>query len=326
MNKNLTIGIDVSKDSLDILVKSDKSSEDYKIKNIGAAIRKFFKPYAKNNAIIAMENTGRYNWALYDVLSGFSFTVFVIPPLHLSKSMGLARGKNDKIDAKRIVDFISRHHDQIPVWKQPSDTVRKLKVLLAERRLRVDMKRRLASVKKDYKLMKGMGLDVKLRKLNEEEKKNLNKQIEVIESNINELIKSDPDLYEKAKLAMSVPGVGKVLCWHLLARTEGFSIIDNPRKLACYAGVVPFDHQSGTSVFKKPKVSFYADKTLKSLLHLGAMSAIQCKNDLREYYNRKVSEGKNKMAVLNAVRNKIIHRVYAVIKNKKPYENFLVVS
>ena len=125
---------------------------------------------------------------------------------------------------------------------------------------------------------------------------------------------------------MSVPGVGKVLCWHLLARTEGFSIIDNPRKLACYAGVVPFEHQSGTSIYKKPKVSYYADKTLKSLLHLGAMSAIRCKNDLRVYYLRKVSQGKNKMAVINAVRNKIIHRVYAVIKNEKIYKNYLVTS
>ena len=165
MKKNLIIGTDVSKDSLDILVKTEEASEDYKIKNTSAAIRKFFKPFAQKEAIVAMENTGRYNWAIYDALSTFSFTVFVIPPLHLSKSMGLTRGKNDKIDAKRIVDFISRHYDQVPVWKQPSETVHKLKVLLAERRLRVDMKRRLASVKKDYKLMKGMGLDTSLKTL-----------------------------------------------------------------------------------------------------------------------------------------------------------------
>ncbi len=326
MKKKIIIGIDVSKNSLDVLVKSENSAEDYKIDNSVAVIRRFFKPFAQCEVVVAMENTGRYNWALYEVLAAFSFKVFVIPPLHLSKSLGLARGKNDKIDAKRIVDFISRHHDQLPVWKQSSEIVRKLKVLLSERRLRIKMKRSLSSVKKDYKLMKGMGLDTMLKRLNADEVKNLDKQIQVIENKIVELIKSDPNFYKKAKLIISVPGVGKVLCWHLLARTEGFSIIDSPRKLACYCGVVPFEHQSGTSVFRKPKVSMYADKSLKTLLHLGALSSIRCQNDLRDYYIRKVGEGKNKMLVLNAVRNKIIHRVYAVLKNEKPYEKYLAVS
>ena len=91
--------------------------------------------------------------------------------------------------------------------------------------------------------------------------------------------------------------------------------------MACYAGVVPFENQSGTSLLKKPRVSFLADKESKSLLHMGAMSAIRLDNDLRSYYRRKVKEGKNKMSVLNAVRNKIIHRVFAVVKNQVPYEN-----
>lgn len=69
-----------------------------------------------------------------------------------------------------------------------------------------------------------------------------------------------------------------------------------------------------------------ADKKIKSVLHLGAMSAIRLDNDLRTYYLRKVEEGKNKMSVLNAIRNKIIHRVFAVIKNQIPYQKDLVLS
>lgn len=69
-----------------------------------------------------------------------------------------------------------------------------------------------------------------------------------------------------------------------------------------------------------------ADKELKKVLHLAALSTIRLKNDMAAYFNRKVNEGKNKMSVLNAVRNKIIHRIYAVVKNKSVYENCLVVS
>ncbi|SDQ00674.1 hypothetical protein SAMN05428975_5435, partial [Mucilaginibacter sp. OK268] len=74
------------------------------------------------------------------------------------------------------------------------------------------------------------------------------------------------------------------------------------------------------------KVSVYADKAIKSVLHLAAMSAIRLKNDLGEYFLRKVAQGKNKMSVLNAVRNKIIHRIFAVIKNERPYQNYLTSS
>ncbi|MDO5986781.1 transposase, partial [Flavivirga amylovorans] len=97
-------------------------------------------------------------------------------------------------------------------------------------------------------------------------------------------------------------------------------------KMACFSGVVPFEHQSGSSIYKKPKVSSYADKSIKSVLHLGALSAIRLDNDLGIYYRRKVDQGKNKMSVLNAVRNKIIHRIFAVIRNQSFYQNRLVVS
>ena len=70
----------------------------------------------------------------------------------------------------------------------------------------------------------------------------------------------------------------------------------------------------------------FADREMKSLLHLAAMSAIRLNNELRTYYRRKVGEGKNKMSVLNAVRNKIVHRIFAVVKNQTMYKNDLVLS
>ena len=66
----------------------------------------------------------------------------------------------------------------------------------------------------------------------------------------------------------------------MLAKTEGFTSITNPRKMACFAGVAPFEFQSGSSLYRKPSVSIFGDKTIKSVLHLGAMSAIRLENDL----------------------------------------------
>lgn len=129
-----------------------------------------------------------------------------------------------------------------------------------------------------------------------------------------------------SQLIQSIPGVGKVLCWQMLCKTNGFTTYLDPRKLACCAGVVPFNHQSGTSLKSKNRVSQMADKKLKKTLHMAAMRAVRMENDLKIYYLRKVKEGKNKMSVLNAVRNKIVHLILAVVKNQSFFKNRLVVS
>jgi transposase len=322
--KNI-IGIDISSKTLDICVKGTKTAY-FSIENQQPAIKAFFKKYQGEDVLVAMENTGRYNWNLFEALPSFNFQVYVIPPLHLKRSLGLIRGKNDKADALRICLFIEKNQAETALWKPASPAVKRIKVLLAERSSRVKMKSQLLKQQHDYKLMKGIALDKELLKLNKKLIEAVERQLKEIEARIEAAVQEDGQLKEQAQLIRSVPGVGKVLSWMMLAKTEGFSLISNPRKMACYCGVVPFDFQSGTSLRNKPRVSLYADKTMKSTLHLGAMSAIRLDNDLRRYYKRKVEEGKNKMAVLNAVRNKIIHRIYAVIKNQTNYVNNLALS
>jgi transposase len=324
--KNIIIGIDISKKTLDICIKENQSVKHLNIDNKVPTIRRFLKAYSNEDVLIAMENTGRYNWNLFEVLESFKFKVFVISPLHLKKSIGLTRGKNDKIDAFRICNFIEKNHDETPQWNPSPQAIKQIKVLLTERALRIKMKKQLAGQHQDYKLMKSMELDKNLLRLNIQLIKNIDLQIKAIENTIEQIISKDQKLKQQYQLIKSVPGVGKVLAWMFLSKTNGFTSITDPRKMACYSGVVPFDFQSGTSIKKRPGVSMLADKTIKSILHLGAMSAIRHSNDLRTYYLRKVEEGKNKMSVLNAVRNKIVHRVFAVIKNQIPYKKDLVLS
>lgn len=324
--KNFIIGIDISSKTLDICVKEQQEILHFEIENSQKAILKFFRTYKENQVIVAMENTGRYNWNLFEVLPKFNFKIYVLNPLHLSKSLGLVRGKDDKTDAYRICLFTEKNKEDLSIWKPTTKVIKKLKILITERTSRIKMKRRLLKQQHDYKLMKDVGLDKELVKLNKQFIVQIDKQTKVIEQKIEEIINDDPTLKNQAKLVRSVPGVGKVLSWIMIAKTEGFTKITDPRKMACYSGVVPFEYQSGTSVYRKPRVSMFADKATKAVLHLGAMSAIRLNNDLRVYYLRKVNEGKNKMLVLNAVRNKIIHRIFAVIKNQEFYKNPLVMS
>jgi transposase len=325
MQKNeIIIGIDVSKATLDICMNQMGTKSFHVIANNVKSVRKFFDSLSRP-AILAMENTGRYNWHLYEVLANTHNTVYVLNPLHLKRSIGLVRGKSDKIDAERICLYITKHSEDHQAWIPTSRSIQKLNVLLSERKKRIDDVRRLKCRRQDYKLMRTIGLDKSLDRLNKRQIKLLVTQIQIIEASIDTIIKEDETLNEQKNLITTVPGVGRILAWNLIATTAGFTKINDPRKLACFAGVVPFSNQSG--VFQgKAQVSLYADKNLKMLLHLGAMSAIRLNNDLELYYRRKVNEGKNKMSVLNAVRNKIVHRVCSVIKNKKEYQNHLVLS
>jgi transposase len=324
--KQVFIGIDVSAAALDICIKVNDSLSSVVIKNDIKEIKKFLQDYRGNRVMIAMENTGRYNWAFYEASAGFDFTVYVIPPLHLKKSLGLVRGKNDKIDAERIMNFLVKNHMELRPWVCPDASIQKLKVWITERNHRIKSKRQLSAMSKDYSKMKSLGMDKALMKMNKKLMSSLDAQIVAIEKEIELLLGADAKIQKQVELIRSVPGVGKVLSWEILAKTNGFTSIKTAREMACYSGVAPFEFQSGTSIYRRPKVSHLADKTLKSLLHLGAMSAIRFNNDLGEYYRRKVAEGKNKMSVINAVRNKIIHRIYAVIKNQTIYQNNLVLS
>lgn len=322
------IGIDVSKDTLDICILSTKS-ESLIIKNTEKSILKFFKKELK--AIdyqyhICIENTGKYSWNLMHILPALKCHFYVVNPLHLKRSLGLVRGKNDVIDAIRIASFIKKNNEELSPYIPKRKAIESLQVLLSERKFRVKQRQELKTKNKEMMILSDTKLAKSIVSKNNKLIKELSKQIKEIESEINYIITSDQNLNSLASQLKSIPGVGDVLCGNLLVKTNEFKTIKEPRKLACYAGVAPFANTSGVSVFGRNKVSNFADKGLKKLLHLGALSAIRLENDLAVYYCRKVKEGKNKMSVLNAVRNKIIHLIFALIKNQTFYQNRLVKS
>ncbi len=155
--KKLIIGIDISAETLDLCLKTGDGETFEVIENEIPAIKKFFKKFKNyDEIVVAMENTGRYNWNLYEVLEQFTFSVYVLNPLHLKKSMGLMRGKNDKIDAERIAHFIERNAQDCELWQPSSEAMKKLKVLLTERKSKVKLKTSLLQQKKNYKSITGI--------------------------------------------------------------------------------------------------------------------------------------------------------------------------
>jgi transposase len=320
MQKSLKfIGIDISKSTLDICALGKDSSVHYQIENQALQIRKFFRTFTKNSTRICFENTGKYGWVLIEILTDLGFKFYQVNALHLKRSMGLVRGKNDVVDALRIAQFISKNYEETPLYQTSDKNIKKIQVLISKRNLLVKQRAQHKTLKKENELIKSLKLPV-LEKYSNAIISLLNKHIKEIEKMINTIIAQDQILSKNHRIATSVPGVGKIVSWNMLVKTNGYKGICNPRKFACYAGVAPFSQRSGTSINKKARVSHLADKTMKKLLHMAAMRAIQLENDLKKYYIRKVNQGKNKMLVLNAVRNKITHRIFAMVKSEKLYD------
>ena len=321
------IGIDVSKKTLDFSIHYEsKFILHQQVANKKQGIRSFLTTCKKNNvhlekALFVLEHTGIYNETLVDLLHDKGLNVWVEQGVQIKKSLGLLRGKNDKIDAFRISEYAFRFQDKCRLWEAPSASLRQLKHLMALRYRLIKAKKLLKVPVGELKECSSNKTNVSLiKKLNDPIIKKLNSQIKEVEAEIEQVIKQDEKLMELEQIVTSVDGIGPITAREIIIATNQFESITDGRKFACYAGVVPFDHQSGTSINGKPRLSHFANKKIKQLLHLSALSATIMKGELNDYYLRKVAEGKNKMLVLNNIRNKMVLRIFACVKQNRKYE------
>ena len=198
-------------------------------------------------------------------------------------------------------------------------TLEKLKDLQANRRRLMKALQAIRTSAEELKQFDASNAKL-IDKVNREAIRGLEKSLDKVDEQILTFISKDESLKQKYDLMLSVKGVGKVLAALLLVYTHGLNRLADGRKIACYSGVAPFVYESGTSIRGKTGVSKFANGELKRVLHMAAISSVQHNSELHQYYKRKVEEGKNKMAVINAVRNKLLHRIVAVVKRGTPYE------
>lgn len=322
------IGVDISKATLDWAVYSSKGGIIYQTQsaNSESAIKATIKiieslpEFDIKKSVCCMEHTGIYNAHLLDYLYKLHFPIWLENSLQIKKAGGLQRGKTDAIDAVRIAEYSFRFKDKIRLWQPPRQVIQQLTALSTLRQRLLLVRQQLQQPLNEQQSFIDSSIQKQLLKSCQASLKAINADIEKVDKQIKELIQKDPHLKELFDFITSVPGMGAVTASEVIVATNEFNTISDPKKLACHAGVAPFSYQSGSSVRGKTGVSHHARKRLKSLLYLAAMSAIRVKGEIQDYYFRKVAEGKNKMLVLNAVRNKLIHRVCAVVHNQKKYD------
>lgn len=321
------LGIDVSKESIDscLIRNSDGQLFENKFHNNLSGFR-HLKRWCKEmgsecdgKTLCCMEHTGLYTRLLVHYLVSREVDVWLESSLQIKRSMGLLRGKSDKIDAQRIARYAHVHKSDAQVLKIGVLTLEKLKDLQANRRRLMKALQGLRTSTEELKQF-DPATGKEIERVNREAIRGLEKSLDKVDEQILLSISQDQELKQKYDLMLTVKGVGKVLAAMLLVYTHGFNRLTDSRKLACYSGVAPFVYESGTSIRGKTGVSKFANNELKKVLHMAAISSVQHNPDLRQYFQRKVQEGKNKMSVINAVRNKLLHRVVAVIKRGTPYE------
>ena len=267
--------------------------------------------------LICCENTGIYNRPLEVICTRLGITLWVEHALKIKRASTDMRGKDDKKDALRIAHYAVRYYDKMVPYQEPSDIVKELNILTKARDTMLSQKVALENHLREAKTHDSFEYEI-LAKAFKKSLASLSKSIKEVEKQIDILIQKDEQINQNMQLITTIPGIGNQSAINLIIATNNFRSFESAKHLACYAGVVPFKNQSGTIV-KKERVSKMANKTIKKLLHLSAMAAIRSDKELKEYYIRKVAEGKNKMSVLNAVRNKLVHRIMSVITRKQPY-------
>ncbi len=321
------VGIDVSKATLDVFIHGLNLYFviENNLQGFVCLLEKVMTgtKCKKEELFFCFENTGKYSRMLSVFLQSENILFKMESALQIKKSLGITRGKNDRIDAKRIAHYAYEKRESLVPTILPGAKIDQIRSLISLRekllKHRTAYKNGISDLHDCYEdgeseLIK----EVQLRLIN-----NLNEEIEKVEQKIESIIESDESISRNYKLILSIRGVGKILGFYMIGYTANFTSFANARAFACFAGIAPFSYSSGT-VKGTPRVHPFANKMLKALLNLAAMAAIKYQGEYLQYFNKRVNElGKNKMSTLNIIRNKIVYRVFAVVQRQTPYVDLL---
>lgn len=315
------VGCDVSKHTLDFALsergKDYRTFDHIQVPNTTEgfqAMRKWLrgKGVKLSEAVIAMEHTGEYSTALAEWCFKKGHTFVMLHPLDVKNACGRGRNKTDKADSQFIADYVYTMREKLTPSTPESPTIRTLRELKNERRLIVGMRTGLLAQSRTMHdkaaVRRTLGIISEL-----------DRQVKLIERQILTVVASDESIKRNFGLLQSIKGVGIVNAVTAIVATGNFTRFQTSRQYAKFCCVAPLSRLSGISVKGGDHVSKAGHNELKATLTLAARSVIIHDAQFKAYYERKRAEGKAHGCVMNAVKFKIICRMFAVIRRQSPY-------
>jgi transposase len=317
-------GVDISKKTIDVTMLQNNQNVHKQFSNDQLGMQQLLGwvqelKVTTEETLFCMEATGLYCFTLTQFLVNNAIDTWVEHAVQIKKATALTRGKNDKVDSLRIAAYASKNLERLRLWKPMNSALEKIKHLATLRDRIVETQKKLIVPIKEFEDVGNVEMAKILTKTIKKSIAALDADLQNIEKQILKILNEYVALARKYTNATSVVGIGFVTAINLMVHTNGFTQMTDVRKLACYCGVAPFEYTSGSSIRGKTKVHFMANKKLKCNLHMASLTAIKFDIDIKKYYERKCADGKNKMSVLNAVRNKLLARVLSCVNNDKVY-------
>lgn len=324
------LGMDVSKLWVDISVlcvlnqsKQPMLTERFDntaggMKVMGKWLKKL-KVSFDDNSLLVIENTGVYHRLVWEYCSSEGLPLYIGNATHIKWSFGIARGKNDKIDSQRLCSYAIKNADELKTTPVLNPVFLKLKDMMTARSRLLAQKNSMKVYLGELKLTNSKETQLIMEQAHKAAMEGIKESIKSVEKQIHQMIQQDEAISNNYELLISVPGIGHLTAVYIICCTNNFICKITGKELASYAGVAPFGNRSGTSIKGRDKVHKMANKDLKKLLHMGAISAITHYPEFKDYYERKVKEGKHEQCVINAIRSKIALRAVAVINNQAKY-------
>jgi transposase len=313
-----TLGIDISKLKFNAcLVKHGGKLRHKVLPNTSAGfeqLRDWLAQQGVEHVHACLEATGTYGEALALFLHQAGQRVSVVNPAAIKAfaQSRLSRTKTDRVDAELIARFCQAQ--QPSAWTPLPQEVRELQALV--RRLEALIEMRVAE---ENRFSSGITVEV-VRRSVEELLAHLNEQIKRTEELIRNHINSHPTLKQQSELLDSIPGIGETTAALLLSEITNIKQYRSARQVAAYAGLVPRERQSGTSLRGRARLSKIGNARLRKALYFPAITALRCSPFFRVWGEGLKERGKCKMSVICAVMRKLVHLAYGVLKSGKPFD------
>lgn len=339
--KNLFIGIDFSKEKVDVAIisaeglveTSERVSNEFK--NSVSGFKQLVKWVEQNSNgidqslwLFCGENTGDYSKPLCNHLYGKGYDMWLENAKCIKDSSGIRRLKSDRADASMIAEYAMRNHDKAVVYKPLSEALAQLRELFLYRQMVIRHRCSFQVRRSEKKLtMEKSSVKTMISQSERHVVSELNREIEKIDKRIESLIDSDEELAQVFNIVTTIPGIGTQNAVCLMVYTDNFRKFNyDSRKIACYYGIAPFGRDSGTSVHTDPHVHYMANRQIKAMLTQAALAAVNYNQDIAAYYSRLIARGKKKQVALNNVKNKLIHIATSMVKNKQVFDKNYKIS